>query len=158
MRVDGQICYGLLLDEGVKLPWDGNLQGDIMRWWCYVALDFVPSVELFDNQGHYLDDSIPSIVEIERYFEERDSFLASHQSLPVEMLNVQCTRDPIWILAIPDSIIKSDWGYPETFNPMDLAKKAPLVWNKILTDFCVAYDIEYRGIPQWYLSSYWSKP
>ena len=35
------------------------------------------------------------------------------------------------------------------------AENASLKWNVILTDFCKKYSLEYEGVPQWYLSSYW---
>ncbi len=140
ISTDGPICSGVGLEDGIVLPWDLEYGGNIESWWLFEVTGFKP---ISTNEDQYL--------------RERDEFVTSHQMLLVDIVNVSCKSHPVWIVAIPDSILKAKRGYPHGFNPMELAEKAPLRWNVVLSGFCEEYDIKFRGVPRWYLSSYWSQ-
>src|SRR5437868_783086 len=63
-------------------------------------------------------------------------------SFPVELVNY-CSGDyPMYMLAVPSSILSNSRGYPEEFDPIKLVvtdkEKAPLI------DFCKKYNLKYE--------------
>lgn len=157
ISTDGQICYGILLEEDITFPWQDESYGGLIEdWYCYGVLGFKHPFELLDSHGDYIDGIKPSEERLTQYFQEKRDFLKKHPPLPVAMVNVCSWNNPVWIIAISESVIEANRGDPTVFRPMDLAENAPLKWNLTLTDFCKTHKIPFEGYPQWYLSSYWS--
>lgn len=150
---NGQICYGVLFDEDHEFPWDSDeWEDDIEEWWLYEVCGYRPPFELYDTQGNWLNGIRPLDWQLREYYDSRHAFQDSHP-MPVALVNY-CSGDyPMYIVAIPNSVIIANRGYPEVVG----------VWNfttvteeeaALLMEFCR----EYLGVteePSWWLSSYW---
>jgi len=155
VSTDGQICYGILLDEEVELPWgDDKYDDGIYDWWVYTVKGYEPPFEMFDDDGEYIGgESNWTTQQIDHYFEHLWLF-RKQNPLPVELVNV-CSNDyPIYIIAAPETCVRATRGYPLPFEPSQL-DNVSLAQKEELIKFCDDYEIEYDGEPQWYLSSYW---
>lgn len=157
-HTNGQICYGVIIstedDEGeIVFPWDKYEDGyGIEDWWIYDALRYCNPFEMFTKEGGWIGGKEWPKEKIKQYYAERREFLAEHP-LPVTLVNYCYIDEPLYILAIPETLIEAYRGSPEVFTPASL-----VVTDKqeaALLDFCKTYGIEYKGEPQWYLSSYW---
>jgi hypothetical protein len=154
VSTDGQICYGILLDEDTDLPWDDDeFEGDIDNWWTCGILGFRHSFEMFTPEGDWIGGQEWPAEKRREYYDEKQAFEESHTELPVRVVNY-CSYDfPMYILAIPETCNRATRGYPSTFNPEELSitdeQRAALI------EFCRTYGIEFAGEPAWYLSSCW---
>ena len=125
VSTDGQICFGILFDEGFEFPWDSNeFEGDIEGWWTFDVLEFRHSFEIFTPEGEYLGGERPPEERITEYFRERREFTERNPELPVELVNC-CSGDcPMYILAIPKTCYSASRGYPEELDPQKLTVTA----------------------------------
>jgi len=149
---DGQICFGIEFEEDYEFPWGNEEFEDIENWWLEAVLKFKPSFSIYTQDGM---DYLPNVTEEMKrtHHEERRQFIKSHNSPPVELVNV-CSGDyPVYILAVPCTIFSASRGYPIAFEPKDL--KVNIGDVIILEKFCKEYGLEGQSKPQWYLSSYW---
>jgi len=146
---NGEICYGIICDEGAEFPWDER--GEIEEWWLLDVLKYKSPFELYDHKGQYINGVVPSKDKLSEYYDHRHSFLKANP-LPVELVNY-CSLDyPIYILAVPGSIKRASRGYPIVFDPAKLTVSFDQV--QALLDFCEDHGIEV-GEAGWVLSSYW---
>lgn len=150
VSTNGQICFGIAFEEGTEFPWHSD--GIIEDWWVYKVHNFKHSKDLYDSEGEYLNGVKPSDAEVTKYYAEYRAFLEAHP-IPVKEVNY-CSGDyPMWILAVPDSVLSCGRGDPTTFSPSSLSvteeEKAALVL------FCDLYEIETTNEPDWLLTSYW---
>jgi len=151
---DGQICYGVLLEEGVELPWESDEHdGDIERWWRYDVLGYENPFEMFTPEGAWIGGEPWPEEKTEQYYGERKDFDRANPPLPVELVNYCSGNFPMLVLAIPASRYTASRGYPEKFEPSKLLVDEGEV--KRLLDFCKEYNIKFAEEPAWYLSSYW---
>ena len=151
VSTDGQICYGVLFDEGYEFPWEEECSDGIEDWWCSIC-KYEPPFELYDARGEYIDGRRLSDERIHKYHANRRVFIERHP-LPVSLVNVCSSDYPIWILAIPSTVRCANRGYPKTFEPSVLVVSEDKV--DILLRFCEEHGLEYTGEPQWWLSSCW---
>lgn len=150
VSTDGIICYGIKFDEEYGFPWNDD-DIDIEDWWRVVS-GFAPSVEIYDEQGGYINGTRPDGSVIDRYYEELRKW-DKENPLPVQEVNY-CSGDyPLYILAIPGTVKRASRGFPEAFRPEELL--FPEDARQALIDFCDKYSIDYEDEPQWYLASYW---
>ena len=151
----GQICYGILLDEEIELPWNDEKYDDgISDWWLYTVKGYESPFEMFDDDGEYIggEDRWP-IHKVRHYFEHFRLF-SRENPIPVELINV-CSHDfPIYIIALTDTRLVARRGTPTPFDPAKL-ETVSLGQKEALIKFCDDYEIEYDGEPRWYLSSHW---
>lgn len=76
VSTDGQICYGILLDEDAELPWKTEGYGyGIENWWIYGVHEFKHSVELYDNEGNHLNGVKPTGGTVRRLLSGKAKFL-----------------------------------------------------------------------------------
>ena len=150
VSTNGQICFGVLCEEGQEFPWD-EYDGE-EEWWLKICA-FKPSLQVYDLHGNRL----PGITEAQcdKYWEEKRAFAEAHP-LPVELVNY-CSGDyPMYILAAKDTCQSASRGNAEEFAPAKLTV-TPEQTEQLL-DFCRKH-IEWEGgnppEPKWYLSSYW---
>lgn len=154
VSTDGQICYGIELEEGAEFPWTGSkYSGDLEDWWLFEILGFRHTFEMFTLAGNWIGGEPWPKDKVAEYFAEEWDFRKTHPPLPVKLVNY-CSGDyPMYILVVPDTYQIAERGYPETFVPSEL--QVTEQQTKDLIKFCKDHGIEFDGEPQWYLSSYW---
>lgn len=153
VSTDGQICYGIQLEEDAELPWDETHDGDIDEWWLE-ASGWVDIYKPWTAEGNYAPGWTEADPRFAAYYADRKAWVEAHP-LPVEMVNC-CSGDyPMWIAAVPGTSYSASRGYPEKFFPHELMIPGDAL--DALREFLERYDIETDGEPAWYLSSYWSQ-
>lgn len=149
---NGQICYGVLLEEDQELPWQTKeWWNDIDRWWLFAIQGYKNPFELFTAAGNWIEPK-PTEEKRERYYAARYKFKEQCPSLPVELVNCCSCDCPIYILAIPSSMRSASRGSPEAFKPRDLDVSDDEM--HALLEFCEEHGIDGEG-PRWWLSSLW---
>jgi len=146
VSTDAIICYGISYEEGYEFPWG---EEDIEEWWINDIKGFKPVMEVYDDSGEWLEGVTEE--QINEYFEYRRKFKNNHP-LPISLVH-HCSNDyPMYILAVPSTVITAFRGYPKTINPdhFDLSNHniQPFI------EFCKEFDL-YVEDPDWYLCSYW---
>ena len=150
---NGQICYGLVFEEDHEFPWDmEDFDDGIDDWWKKVK-GYKPPHEIYDEHGEYKDGVKPEESVFREYYDHRYDW-EKKNPLPIKLVNY-CSLDcPMYILAVPNSLITANRGYPTTLSK----KEFELSHNEIqgLIDFCHEYNIE-CDISEitWHLSSFW---
>lgn len=134
---DGQLCFGVFLPEGEETVFDGWEY--LSYWWVYEVNGFNDGKSI-DSEGSKL-----SYADYEKFLKDNPP--------PVEMVNVCSCDYPIYIYAIPSSIMVANRGYPESFNPSELTYtlEEQLKFNEFLTTYT---DLD-PSEAKWYLSSLW---
>lgn len=101
VSTDGQICYGILFEEGVEFPWDDErFDGDMDDWWLFEVLKFRHSFEIYDPDGNYIDGTRPSQERISEYYNESREFLKANPCPVTKVTHCSCDY-PMCILAVP---------------------------------------------------------
>lgn len=153
VSTNGVICYGIEFDEDTSFPWDDEkYEGDIDNWWLHGVIGFKPAVEIYGEDGNYIDGKEPSDEVLDAYYAEKRA-AEDANPLPVELVNY-CSADyPMYIIAVPSTIKRALRGYPTWFEPAALTvtdeEKASLL------AFCNTHGIVTLAEPSWWLSSYW---
>ena len=153
VSTDGQLCYGILIEEGFEFPWEQERWDyDIEDWWVYGICGYTNPIELYDAHGEYLNGREPTKEEIDLYYNSRRAFSKEHP-VPIKLVNY-CSGDyPMWILATPGSCMVANRGYPKPFEPEALSIEP--TEEKALLQFCIDHKMPINDGPQWWLSSYW---
>ncbi len=154
---DGILCYGFLLgdEEGLELPWDGEeFNGDEEGWWAFgVHGDiFRPVAERpYNDEGYYNPGFADGDPRIQAYHDERAAHIKSVPKMPLDLVNTCSEEYPMWIAAVPDTLITASRGDPVVVSD---SLGTPDVTE--LRKFLAIYlpDIE-LGDPTWLLGSYW---
>jgi hypothetical protein len=146
---DGQICYGILFDEGFEFPWGDK---DIDDFWLEDVLGFKHSIVLFDSDGEYLNGVEPTREQTSAYFKEKSDFEDAHRKCPFKLVNYCSVDCPEYIIAINSTVLTANRGYPIKFDPNIL--KVTNEQIESLIDFCHKCGIICDSEPFWYLSSY----
>lgn len=136
---------GILCEEDQEFPWDAY--EDPLVWWREVN-GYVPSKECYDERG----DVLPEVTteDFNAYLKEKRDWGKAHP-MPFEMVNY-CSDDyPMYILAIPSTVVTARRGYPKDvyFEELDTYTVDQEI---ALSRFCKEHGIE--GSCKWYLSSY----
>ena len=88
----------------------------------------------------------------DNYFEEQGKFLKVHP-IPVDLVNYCSDECPMFILAVPRTVLLANRGYPQIFDPDDIVRITPGEHASIIR-FCKKYDIDMDNeYPNWHLSS-----
>jgi hypothetical protein len=133
---NGQICYGIIFEEGYEFPWNSeDFDGDIEEWWLV-------------ESGWEYEDEKP----FEQYSKRRRDWEESHP-LPVKLVNYSSSNYPAYVLACPSSEVTVDNGYTKVFKPNTLIASGKELNN--LLQFCEKYGLLCDNGPDWILSSYW---
>ena len=150
MHADGQICFGILLEEETELPWNDS-DGE-EAWWRSVN-GYVAPFTPYTLDGSYAEGWGPKDPRFEEYFAHQRAWEKEHP-LPFEMVNA-CHYDyPVWILAEPDSMVRARQGSPEALLE-DMFSEDMDAYADRLVQFCKTHGIEFEGKPKWYLSGCW---
>lgn len=152
VSTNGQICYGILFDEGTEFPWTRD-DNDIEHWWVYTVHGFKHSFEIYTEAGHYIGGQRPAQDVLDKYYGEKREFEKTMPKLPVELVNVCSCDYPQYILAALGTEKTAYRGRPVVFYPDELA--AGEDERNTLLNFCHTHDIPFEGEPRWYLSSLW---
>ena len=56
VSTDGQICFGIMFDEGFEFPWNGGEDDqDLESWWMEEVCGYKPPFELFTEEGQWIE-------------------------------------------------------------------------------------------------------
>lgn len=150
VSTDGQICFGIVFEEGTEFPWEG----DIEDWWLREVKKFRNTRELYNEDGGYLNGVVPTEDEIGDYYQERREFMKNNPC-PVSLVNY-CSGDyPTYILAVPSSVKVCSRGFPTKLRVEDFVVTEKQIQS--LKDFCSEHGLQVGPDeePAWWLSSYW---
>lgn len=129
VSTDGEICYGIVFDDGYEFPWDNDVDsGDSEDWWIRVVLN-----RTYTN-----------------YAELKE--IRQENPIPFELVNYCSGEYPMYILAVPGTVLRANRGYAKEFNPADL--KVDEEASKKLIAFCEEYGLEGESAIGWKLTSY----
>ena len=162
VSTDGQICYGIYFGEGFSFPWEKYSE---YKWWRKVNGYKRPFDLYTEGDADYIGGVRPPQQKIDEYWEHCHQWEEVHP-FPVKLVNY-CSGDyPMYILAVPESVISNSRGCPQEFDPAKL--QVTEEQKQSLIDFCEKYlgeaieennsesyneKIELK--PAWFLSSYW---
>ena len=148
---DGQICYGVLLEDGYEFPWGDKSHED---WWYEDVCGFKSSFHdqiYADTKTGYVNNVRPPQELFDKYFEESEAFQKLHP-IPFELVNY-CSGDyPMYILAIPSTVKSASRGFPEVIDLQGFKISAEEF--DIFNSFCQKHGFNAKE-SKWYLSSYW---
>jgi len=130
---------------------EGNVDlGDIEEWWKSVN-GFKPSVEVFDDDGEYINGQEPTDEVMEQWHRERNKWEA-HHPLPFELVHHCHGEEPMYILALPGTVFEARRGDPVEVNLPDITGRTQEI--EAIRAFCAKHHMEVDK-PSWWLSSYW---
>lgn len=125
---DGEICYGIVFEDGYEFPWDVDHDGDPEEWWISKVLQLI-----------YKD------------YDEMHAILKDNP-LPFELVNYCSCEYPMYILAVPGTLKSAYKGSPKSFT-LDELKVDEEASNKLIT-FCEEHGLTGESAIGWVLSSY----
>ncbi len=151
VSTNGQIAFGIPLEEDAELPWDDHEDG--LEGWWREQTGWKEPFPLWDATGNYVGGVKPPEEKIGKWFDYQHKWDEGNP-VPIKLVNV-CSGDcPMWMLASNGTVRKAFRGYPERFDPSEL--KTPEDEGRSILDFCERYGIEVDASKVgWYLSSYW---
>lgn len=125
VSTDGQICYGWIFEEDYKFPWKNYEEEE---WWAHQ--------HGFKKIGDY--------IKLQKWLKENP--------LPFDVINYCSNEAPMFILAVPGTVLIARRGFPEQIHDLlfEISKKTHL------QNFIKQYNLEPEEGPAWYLSSFWS--
>jgi hypothetical protein len=156
ISTDGQLCFGVLFEDGYTFPWDEEpWNGDSDKWWLKGVHEFKPSFEIYDGEGGYLNGERPSQELIDKYYKEEKDFLEKVGEFPVKMENYCSGEYPMYIITLDSKSYTNNRGTPKEINP-ETDFVVTDEEKKIIRDFVDTYiKPEEPMEAKWYLSSYW---
>ena len=173
---DGQLCFGVMLEEGFEFPWgwngDGVFDGDLEEWWRSVNGYQCQVESPWDEAGNRKPGVSDKDPRIEAYFEDRRAWLEKNP-VPVALVNYCSGESEMYILTLDDERLNmtAHRGYPVVVNVLDLQRAVEETQaERKLLEFMEEYGIGQGGltdsstrfgedgevlVPKWWLSSYW---
>lgn len=144
------ICYGVSFEDGADFPWEDNLDD----WWLKES-GFKPPFELFDEHGEYINGVRPPEAKVDEYYDKKHEWEKQHP-VPVDLVYCGSDEGHLTIVAIPSSVIRSDWEEPKELST-NLSLQREVGAND-LKKFYRFYLKYFKVIPdlKWYMSSYFS--
>lgn len=154
---DGQICFGILMDEDWEASWDTDeYDYDPDTWWLKIG-GFEPTFYPFTEAGEFKEGLSTGSQTVDNYYHEIRAW-RSMNPCPIEPVNVCSCKESIWILAVPGTLKTASRGYPEPLDPtkLQLASSDPKL-TKMLSFLRYKLGMTNAGDAKWYLSSYWGQ-
>jgi len=154
VSTDGIICYGIMIGETRDFPWFcDEYYDDPEEWWICEICGYKNPVEIFDENGNYINGKPPSKEDHDLYYNSKFKFKKEHP-IPIDVVYTCCDACAEFIIAVPGSVMSARRGDPIVFDPEDL--KVSMEQHNKLVDFCRKYlDVTDEDVPKWYLASYW---
>lgn len=132
---NGQLAYGLIFEDGYEFPWNHeSFDGDLDDWWR--------KEQGFDESRGYPADN---------WLDYQKQFDKEHPR-PVEEVNYCSGEYPMYMLAVPSSILTAYRGSPVRIEALPEVSATAV---SALLAFCEKYELKPEGESGWYLSSYW---
>ena len=150
VSTNGQLCYGVLFEEGFEFPWDEY--DDIEDWWAKVK-GFTPTVYPYNSEGDYAEGINAKSPEIDIYHNEKSEWEKANP-IPVELVNYCSCDYPMYILTVPSANYYNSRGDAVGIDPTKLLDEQGEA-HDILIQFLKEFEIEYEDEPCWLLSSLW---
>ena len=153
VSTDGQICYGIAFEEGFEFPWTNEEDdGDYEDWWKGVNSYTNSMFNPFDDVGEYKEGIEKDDPRIDEYFRHSREWLEQNP-FPVEVVYHCSDECAMYILAVPETLIRCYRGDVVIFNPDSL--KVSEEKREALLGFCRKYKIDADDSPKWLLTSWW---
>jgi len=141
--VDGQICFGVQFAEGYEFPWFcEKYDFDIEAWWFNNINDFKPP---FPYHHSLPKEKKKELLDYRKNFEKQ-------HPLPVKPVNYCSSVCPIYILAVPKTVLAATKKHPEIFYPENLKVSDEDVQK--LLQFCEKFELKFEFGPAWFLSCF----
>ena len=156
---DGIICYGFLYgEECEEFPWDEEKwEGDFEEWWAFGfnGAGYVPACQPWTDKGGYAE-GFDENSDLKPYFAAKKVHKAKVGPPPVEWVNTCSYECPVWILAVPGTVVTASRGHPESLKTrgVNTASCPPLGDIRQFRAFCAAHSIEV-GELGWLLGSFY---
>jgi len=151
VNTDGSIMFGVVCPGDAELPWETDEYDYIDEWWAEVK-GYVPKWEPFTKDGEWAEGFDENDPRWDEEYEHKREWLAENP-VPVSPENYCSQNVPMYVLAVPGTVLTCRRGYPETIDPSLMVVDSEQV--RALMDFLERYEIESDGIPRWLLTSYW---
>ena len=149
-RAKAQICFGIAFEEDHEFPWDNYECID--DWWVYEVLKFKPTVQIYNDEGNWINGIEPDKKLVDDYYNEK-SFVKNSRLIPIELVRHSHYANPMYIIALPGYTIEVDWGELEIINPESFCYD--IIEKRVLIDFCKEFNIKFKEDPKWYLTVYY---
>lgn len=150
VSTNGQICYGVLFEDGYAMPWDESRHTE-SEWYYRLFPDYPTADELYTEEGN-LKEGVTQEELITRLTQRR-AYRDKKEDLPFEAVNVCSCDYPMYILAVPGTTKSAARGYLEVLDFNDL-QPDPVALDKFLSFMSEHFpDIDVKL--EWYLSSLW---
>jgi hypothetical protein len=150
VSTDAILCYGIDYGDKGEFPW-GKYES--REWYYEVHLGYQPPFQVYDSDGHYLNEVEPDEQTLHDYFAHRHEFEKAHP-MPFEVVTHCSNGYPEFIIAVPGTVITASRGYPESISLLDLRRiEESCLWVE-MNFFLKSVGVETR-MPQWILASYW---
>jgi hypothetical protein len=149
VSTNGQLCYGILYEEGFEFPWTDSGEEDWEQWWRDEN-NYVPPYKPEELWGE--EERVEGVTEemIDEYFDKQREWDKANP-LPFDVINV-CSGDyPIYMLCVPSSFHKAWRGDPVVIESLEVDEDD--VQSFLV--FLDKYNLSGTQDPQWFLSSYW---
>jgi len=153
ISVYGQVCFGVLLDDGMELPWEDS---DVEDWWTFTVCGFKHSFEIWDKVTWKRLSDITN-EQVDYYYKELFDFQKLYPC-PIELVNYCSDSYPMYILAATGSIHSVSFGDTQEVDVQGwFDTDSETEWGKMLLDFCQNHGIilKENSKPKWWLSCYY---
>lgn len=153
VSTDGIIGYGVILEEGTPSPFGDEWYEDALEDWWRMENGYKDIHEPYNDEGGYAEGWSKGDERFTEYFDHRREWLKSNP-LPVQPVNY-CSGDyPMWMLAVPGTVVECSRGCPTRINPTGSNGVIKESLDPYL-EFIDKYLDEYKSGTGWYLMSYY---
>lgn len=126
--------------------------GDGIEYWWKSVKGYKAPYEIYDEHGEYKDGVKPEESVFREYYDHRHDW-EEKNPLPVKLVNYCSLECPMYILAVPNSLITANRGCPTSLSKKEFELSNDEI--QVLIDFCQDYNIECDiSEMTWHLSSY----
>jgi hypothetical protein len=157
VSTDAQISFGILFkEEEAEFPWHGEkYDWDIEEWWRDER-GYKPPFEIWEESSAEHKKGITPAQKSE-YYKHRKEWLQQNP-VPATEVNYCSGEFPMYILAVPSTVLTAYRGHPVELVPAQLIypPKASVVELRAFYAFIEKYFPEHLSPgPNWRLTSYW---
>lgn len=117
MNARTQIVYGIEFPEDYQFPWD--VRDSIEDWWVYDVMEYKNPVELYTEEGDYLNGTEPTNEQRKLYYDSKREFFNEHPC-PVKLEYFGSYQSSQIIVSVKDVGIMAGSWQPSPINESGL--------------------------------------